>query len=691
MMLPFVLSSKFSLDYLEFYAHRARGGVGLIVTGGIAPNDAGRTAIGAAKMTSTHESDHHKIVTEAVHNNGGLIAMQILHTGRYGYHFNSVSASAVKSPISWFTPKALTSKEVHNTISDFARCAELAKRAGYDGVEIMGSEGYLINQFIVKRTNKRNDEWGGSYANRIRFPQEIVKAVRKACGKDFIIIYRLSMLDLVEDGSSWEEIVELAKRIEDAGASIINTGIGWHEARIPTIATSVPRAAFTWVTKKMKGEVSIPLCTTNRINNPYTAEEVLASGSADMISMARPFLADANFVKKAATGKADEINICIGCNQACLDHSFSMKRASCLVNPQSGYEKTLKLDPVQPNQVQNIAVVGAGPAGLAFATNAARRGHKVTLFEKDKEIGGQFNMAKLIPGKEEFYETLKYFQRQITLTGVTLHLNKEVTSNELRSYDSVVVATGVLPRDVKIPIKTDKVKCLSYINVLRDKAKVGDKVAIIGAGGIGFDVAEFITHDENDRSNHGPLPGKVDESSISKFMSEWGIDSAIKSGGLSTNMSAPKVQKTVYMLQRKKGKLGAGLGKTTGWIHRSVMKKRGVKEMDECKYIEINDSGLLIERMNKKMTLDVDTVIFCAGQISFKSLYDPLTKGEGKLPSVFLIGGAQAAGELDAKRAIDQGTRLAAVIENAKTGEVFEQPDGGWMPKLVKFIGQYLR
>jgi len=491
-------------ELADFYRARARGGVGLIVTGGIAPNNAGRTLFMAAKMTKKSESEQHKEVTKAVHEEGGRIAMQILHTGRYGYHFNSVSASAIKSPISWFKPKALSDKEVRGTIDDFVRSAELAKEAGYDGVEIMGSEGYLINQFLVQKTNKRTDEWGGSYENRMRFPVEIVRRVREAVGKDFIIIYRLSMLDLVDDGSSWQEVVELAHRIEKAGASIINTGIGWHEARVPTIATMVPRGAFSWVTKKMKqeGGLTIPLCTTNRINAPETAEGILRDGSADMVSMARPFLADPDFVNKAMAGKADEINTCIGCNQACLDHVFTSKRASCLVNPIAGYESSLKIVPLSStssssSSKKRIAVVGGGPAGLACATTAARRGHDVTLFEKEGDIGGQFNMAKQVPGKEEFYETIRYFRRMLSLTNVNVKLNTVATAETLKEFDAVVLATGVLPRQVNIPQKgsgSGKVKILSYVDVLKHRAQVGNKVAVIGAGGIGYDVSDFLTH-----------------------------------------------------------------------------------------------------------------------------------------------------------------------------------------------------
>ena len=662
----------------SFYKERARGQVGLIVTGGIAPNDAGRTMFMASKMSSQSEAAHHKVITDAVHAEGGRIAMQILHTGRYGYHFNSVSSSAIKSPISWFKPKALSHSEVLATIDDFVKCATLAKSAGYDGVEIMGSEGYLINQFLTAKTNKRTDEWGGNYENRMRFPTEIVNRVRQAVGQDFIIIYRLSMLDLVDNGSSWVEVVELAKRIEAAGATIINTGIGWHEARIPTIGTMVPRGAFTWVTKKLRGEVGIPLCTTNRINAPDTAEDVLSSGAADMVSMARPFLADPDFVLKAMQGRASEINTCIGCNQACLDHVFSNKRASCLVNPRACYEDDLKIVPTKVKK--NIAVVGAGPAGLACATTAARRGHNVTLFEKDERIGGQFNMAKLVPGKEEFYETLRYFSGQLKKDGVQVRMGTEATAADLASYDAVVLATGVLPRQVKLPNKCSaakKVSVVSYVDVLRHGASVGSRVAVIGAGGIGFDISDFLTHPPGTHTlptDAGVTP-KVDHAAVGHFLKDWGIDTSISHGGLlppSPSVTPPAgAARKVYLLQRKAGKVGAGLGKTTGWIHRTTLKKRAVEELSGCSYIEVNDDGLVIERGGKRQTLAVDTVVICAGQESYKPLLDPLAK-LGK--PVFLIGGSQEAGELDAKRAIDQGTRLAAVIEIAKTGDVFEAP-----------------
>ncbi|OWZ20687.1 2,4-dienoyl-CoA reductase [Phytophthora megakarya] len=640
-----------------FFAERAKGNVGLIVTGGIAPNRAGRVSPLAAKMTTQGEVDAHKEVTQAVHDNDGKIAMQILHSGRYGYHPFNVAPSPIKAPIGWFTPRELSSSAVEGTIQDYANCATRAREAGYDGVEIMGSEGYLINQFIVEHTNKRKDQWGGAYENRIRFPVEIVKAVRAAVGNDFIIIFRLSMLDLVEKGSTWDEIVMLAKEIEAAGATIINTGIGWHEARIPTIATSVPRGGFSWVTQKMKGEVSIPLITTNRINMPDVAEQIIAEGRADMVSMARPFLADPDFVRKTEEGRVDEINTCIGCNQACLDHTFKGITASCLVNPRSGYETLLNYTPT--NDVQRVAVVGAGPAGLSFSTAAAIRGHEVTLFDQADAIGGQFNMAKTIPGKEEFYETLRYFEKQLKLKGVKVKLRQRVKAEDLTTgeFDKVVIATGVLPRALKIPGE-DHPKVLSYIDVLKNKAPVGKKVAVIGAGGIGFDVAEFITH-----------VGESTSSSVDAFAREWGIDTtnSVRGGVASVKPSIPPPPREVYLMQRKTSKHGKGLGKTTGWIHRLSLKHRDVKMIGGVKYDKVDDAGLhYTDKKGKKQVLDVDNVIVCAGQIPLRELEKPLQE---RGVTVFRIGGADEAGELDAKRAIDQGARLAAKIETAKPGD----------------------
>ena len=630
-----------------YYGERAKGGVGVIVTGGIAPSRAGWVAPFSSKLTNRIEAGHHRVVTDAVHEHDGKICLQILHTGRYGYHPLAVAPSAIKSPISPFKPRALSNRGVYKTISDYARCAELAQRGGYDGVEVMGSEGYLINQFIAEHTNKRKDEWGGEYSNRIRFPIEIVKAIRAACGPEFIIIYRLSMLDLVEKGSDWAEVVQLAKAIEAAGATIINTGIGWHEARVPTIATMVPRAGFAWVTKKLRGEVSIPLVTTNRINAPDVAEQVLADGCADMVSMARPLLADPEFVNKAAQNRADEINTCIGCNQACLDHVFKNKRASCLVNPQACYETELVIEPTRRSK--KIAVVGAGPAGVAFATTAAQRGHQVTLFDAAAEIGGQFNMAKRIPGKEEFYETLRYFNRQIQITGVNLQLNTQIDAKALvdGGYDEVVLATGISPRELKLT-GFDSDKVLSYIDVLRHKKPVGQRVAVIGAGGIGFDIAEYLAH-----------AGESTSLNVSAFLKEWGVDetNSVRGGIAGIQPQQPEVAREIYLLQRKSTKPGAGLGKTTGWIHRASLKQRNVKMLSSCQYVEFNEQGLHILQNDQPQVLPVDNVIVCAGQEPLRALAGPLEQAG---ISYHLIGGADVAAELDAKRAIDQGTRLAA-------------------------------
>ena len=631
-----------------FYAERAKGGVSLIVTGGVSPNDDGVVFAHGTKLDTVEEAEKHKVITQAVHEAGGKIAMQILHTGRYSYQANNVAPSAIQAPINPIKPKALSSAEVQQTIDDFANCAKLAQYAGYDGVEIMGSEGYLINEFIAARTNHRDDEWGGSYENRIRFPIEIVKRTRASVGENFIIIYRLSMLDLVEGGSSLEEVVQLAKEIEKAGATIINTGIGWHEARIPTIATKVPRAAFTWVTEKLKGSVSIPLITSNRINTPEMAEHVLASGHADMISMARPMLADADFVLKASEGRSDEINTCIGCNQACLDHIFSMKIATCLVNPRACYETELIFK--ETNAIKNIAVIGAGPAGLSFATYAASRGHKVKVFDSNNQIGGQFNIAKTIPGKEEFYETLRYFKRQIELQpNIELVLNHTVTYEELSqaNYDEIVVATGVTPRQLQFE-GIDHPKVLSYIQVLKERVPVGKRVAIIGAGGIGFDTAEYLTH-EGDSGSLNP----------EKFYAEWGIDTSYAHVGGLKQPELEKSEREIYLLQRKTAAVGAGLGKTTGWIHRTGLKHRNVKMIAGASYDKVDDQGLHITVDGQTTVLDVDNVVICAGQESYTAMFDQL-KADGK--NVHLIGGAKEAGELDAKRAIRQGAELAAVL-----------------------------
>lgn len=631
-----------------FYAERAQGEVGLIVTGGISPNDAGRTFAHASKLDTLEEAEKHKVITQAVHDAGGKIAMQILHTGRYSYQQEIVAPSAIQAPINPIKPQQLSSAEVWQTISDFVNCAKLAQYAGYDGVEIMGSEGYLINEFIAARTNHRDDEWGGQYENRIRFPIEIVKRTREEVGENFIIIYRLSMLDLVEGGSTLDEVILLAKEIEKAGATIINTGIGWHEARIPTIATKVPRAAFTWVTEKIRPHVKVPLITSNRINTPEMAEYVLASGHADIVSMARPMLADPEFALKAREGRSDEINTCIGCNQACLDHIFNGKVASCLVNPRACHETELNFKAAATPK--KIAVVGAGPAGLSFATYAASRGHKIKLYEAAEQIGGQFNIAKTIPGKEEFYETLRYFNRQIELQpNIELVLNYKIDYDELAKsdFDEIVIATGVTPRHLNLEgIQHPKV--LSYLDVLKARQPVGHKVAIIGAGGIGFDTAEFLTHEGESGSIHPK-----------KFYDEWGIDTSYSQvGGLKT-AAVEHSAREIYLLQRKASSVGATLGKTTGWIHRTGLKNRNVKMIAGAQYEKIDDQGLHIQVGEKTTVLDVDHVIICAGQESFTAMYEPL-KQLGK--NVHLIGGAKEAGELDAKRAIRHGAELAAMI-----------------------------
>jgi 2,4-dienoyl-CoA reductase (NADPH2) len=630
-----------------YFAERAKGGVGLIVTGGIAPNWVGKAYPKAAKLTNKCEMRRHRIVTDAVHEHHSKIVLQILHTGRYAYHPFAVAPSAIKSPISPFKPRALSNRGVRKTIKAYIRCAKLAKAAGYDGVEVMGSEGYLINQFIVKHTNKRSDQWGGSYENRIRLAIEIVSGIRQTVGEDFIIIYRLSMLDLIKEGSSLEEIIQLAKAIEQAGATLINTGIGWHEARIPTIATMVPRGGFAWVTQQIKQHVTIPLVTTNRINDPAVAEKILADGNADMVSMARPFLADPEFMNKAASDKAELINTCIACNQACLDHAFQGKIASCLVNPRACHETELIYQPAL--QPKKIAVIGAGPAGLSCATVAAERGHKVTLYEASAEIGGQFNYAKQIPGKEEFYQTIRYYAQQLKKTGVTLQLNHPATAEELRqaNFDEIIIATGVEPRQPDIP-GLEHPKVLSYLDVLSYHKPVGKSVALIGAGGIGFDVAEFLSQEG--------VSASVD---LPKFLAEWGIDPTLSHrGGLDTPTEEHS-PRTLYLLQRKTGKLGKNLGKTTGWIHRLSLQKRHVKMIDSVHYDKIDDQGLHITRNGEAMCLEVDNVVICAGQCPNRELYEQLQ--HGTIP-VHLIGGADEAVELDAKRAIAQGAALAVQL-----------------------------
>ena len=629
-----------------YFEERAKGGVGLIVTGGIGPNTEGGTHPNTKKLVTDEDIAGHKQITDAVHKHDGKICMQILHTGRYAYSPDQVAPSAIKAPINPFTPRALTDEEIYGQIEDFVFTSVQAQKAGYDGVEIMGSEGYFLNQFIAKRTNQRDDEWGGSYENRIRLPIEVVRRVREAVGEKFIIIFRLSMLDLVEGGSSAEEVIQLGKAIEQAGATIINTGIGWHEAQIPTIATKVPRAAFTWVTARFKKELSVPVITSNRINTPEVAEQVLARGDADMVSMARPFLADPDFVIKSQENRADEINTCIGCNQACLDHVFSGVMTSCLVNPRACHETELHI--VATTETKKIAVVGAGPAGLSAATTAASRGHQVTLFDAADEIGGQFNIAKQIPGKEEFYETLRYFNKQIALTGVDLQLNTKVTVDQLNNgkFDEIIIATGISPRKPEIE-GIDHPKVLNYLDVIGDKKPVGDKVAIIGAGGIGFDTAEYITHS-----------GESTSTNIPAFMKEWGIDMTFGSrSGIEgvTAQPAPSPRE-VYLLQRKTSRVGKGLGKTTGWIHRAGLAMKGVRMMPGCDYSHIDDQGLHITVGDDPQVLPVDTVVVCAGQDPLRDLVEGLT-----VP-YHLIGGADVASELDAKAAINQGTRLAAAI-----------------------------
>lgn len=634
----------------EFYAERARGQAALIVTGGMAPSIEGGVFPGAAGLFNDQDIANHKIVTDRVHDADGKIAMQILHAGRYAYGPECVSASAIKSPISPFPPKELDEEGIEKQINDFIVAASRAQQAGYDGVEIMGSEGYFINQFLALHTNKRTDRWGGAYENRMRLPVEIVRRVREAVGTDFIIIYRLSMIDLVPNGSTFDEVILLAKAVEEAGATIINTGIGWHEARIPTIATSVPRAAFAWVTKKLMGEVSIPVITSNRINTPEVAEDVLAGGSADMVSMARPFLADADFVSKAMAGKADHIAPCIACNQACLDHTFGGKMTSCLVNPRACHETELVIKPV--TDAKKIAVVGAGPAGLSAAMTAAERGHLVTLFDRADEVGGQLNMAKQVPGKEEFWGLVDWYRTMLASSGVDVKLNTEVGSDDLVDFDEVIIATGVVPRDVGIPGQ-DGPNVLSYIDVLRGKAEVGKRVAIIGAGGIGFDVAETLVH-------VGVSP-TVD---LEAWKAEWGVgDPSDTPGGLAPTGPIPEAPaREVTLLQRKATKHGKGLGKTTGWIHRAALKMKNVKMVGGVNYERIQADGLYVsfgDARENPTLIEADTIVLCAGQLPERSLADAL---DAKGVTCHVIGGADVAAELDAKRAINQGTRLAAAL-----------------------------
>ena len=636
----------------NYFAERARGGVGLIVTGGFAPNIEGWLSPFGSRLASSRAAQRHRPIVDAVHAEGGRIALQILHAGRYGYHPLTVAPSKIKSPITPFTPRALSSAGVERQIRAFVRCAALAREAGYDGVEVMGSEGYFINQFLVEHTNRREDEWGGSFENRMRLPVEIISRIREAVGRDFIIVYRLSILDLIPNGQSWDEVVRMAKAISSAGATILNSGIGWHEARIPTIATSVPRGAFTWVTGKLRRDlraagIEIPLCTTNRLNTPEVADAVLAAGDADMVSMARPLLADPDFVRKASQGRAAEINTCIACNQACLDHTFAGKISSCLVNPRACHETELVIEPAR--RVKKIAVVGAGPAGLAAATTLAERGHSVTLFEADQCIGGQFNLAKKIPGKEEFEETLRYFQGRLVATGVDVRLGQRIGAESLIGigFDEVILATGVIPRDPRISGQ-DHPKVCSYLDVLTGKRTVGARVAVVGAGGIGFDVAEFLVHD-------GPSITLDREA----WLREWGVGNpAVARGGVAGVKPQPTPPaREVFLLQRKAGKPGAGLGKTTGWIHRTALKMKRVEMIGDVQYRHIDDAGLHISVGDVPRTLEVDTVVLCTGQEPLRALAAPLQQAG---ITVHLIGGADVAAELDAKRAIRQATELAA-------------------------------
>jgi len=627
-----------------FYAERARAGVSLIVTGGIAPNAEGAVFQGANALTEESQVAEHRHVVDAVHAAGGHLCMQILHAGRYAYSPELVAPSALQAPINPFTPRALSSDEVEQQIADYVRCATLAQQAGYDGVEVMGSEGYLINQFICRRTNQRDDDWGGDFERRMRFPVEIVKRIRQAVGERFLLIFRLSMIDLVEEGSSWEEVVQLGQAIEAAGANVINTGIGWHEARVPTIVTSVPRAAFTEVTRRIRAALSIPLITTNRINMPEVAERVLAEGHADMVSMARPFLADPEWVRKAEAGLAKEINTCIACNQACLDHTFMGKLTSCLVNPRACHETEITLAPAQTPK--RVAVVGGGPAGLATAVAAASRGHAVVLFERRSELGGQFNYARKIPGKEEFNETLRYFRVMLEKHAVDVRLNTEATVGALADFDEIVIATGVVPRELALP-GADHPSVLSYADAIEQPERVGKRVAVIGAGGIGFDVSELLSHE-----GHPTME-------VAAWCDEWGVDLAVGERGGLKAPQPPRSPRSIVMLQRKSSKPGKNLGKTTGWVHRASLKQRGVETLAGCEYVRIDDAGLHIRREGQEQVVEVDTIVVCAGQESVRDLISPLAQAGSR---VHVIGGADEAAELDAKRAIDQGTRLAASL-----------------------------
>nr|WP_255762652.1 NADPH-dependent 2,4-dienoyl-CoA reductase [Halomonas alkalisoli] len=627
-----------------FYAERAREGVGLIVTGGIAPNPEGAVFQGAATLERSEQVANHRGVVEAVHAEGGHICMQILHAGRYAYSPELVAPSPVQAPINPFAPRELTGEEVEGQIADYVRCAALAREAGYDGVEVMGSEGYLINEFLCLRTNHRSDEWGGGFDNRMRFAVEIVKGIRAAVGEDFLIIFRLSMIDLVEEGSTWEEVVTLGRALEVAGVNLINTGIGWHEARVPTIVTSVPRAAFTEVTRRMKAELSVPLITTNRINMPDVAERVLADGHADMVSMARPFLADPAWITKAAEGRSEEINTCIACNQACLDHTFQGKLTSCLVNPRACHETELEILPAET--ARDIAVVGGGPAGLSAAVTAARRGHRVVLFERNSELGGQFNLARKIPGKEEFDETLRYFKVMLDKYGVSVRLNSDANLHSLKGFDAVVLASGVQPRQLTLP-GHDHPKVLSYPMAIHHPERVGRRVAIIGAGGIGFDVAELLTHVGHPAMN------------TEAWCAEWGVDLSVSKRGGIAPPQRPETPRQVFLLQRKASKPGKGLGKTTGWVHRASLKHRGVETLAGCEYMGIDDHGLHIRQDGEPRLLEVDSIVVCAGQNPVRELLEPL---QASGVEVHLIGGADEAAELDAKRAIDQGTRVSASL-----------------------------